>query len=77
MSKFARLLEREGEQVLVVKDRGPDGQPQLIIRFNTPKGNHARLNFEFEQEGDREVAFGMTDENVWKLVDETNGESPF
>lgn len=79
MNKFARLLVREsGEQVLMQKERDQeDNSPGFSIRFNTAKGNHARLLFSFDSEVDRDMQFeNVSDQEILDIVDSHNETSP-
>lgn len=40
MTHFAKLYERDGEQVLVTKEQDDDGEPMLKIRFKSNNAGH-------------------------------------
>jgi hypothetical protein len=74
---FAKLFEREGQQVLVTKDQDDEGEPVLTIRFKSNEAGHdisTRLAFKKDTKLDKwevlarvfdsmdaERAFGLRD----------------
>lgn len=75
MSKFAKLYEREGQQVLVTSDQDEDGEPCLTIRFKSNVSDHeisTRLAFKKSAKLDKwevlDQAFdAMTEEKAFDL----------
>lgn len=41
MSKFAKLFERNGQQVLVTKGEDSEGNPALVFRFESNVSEHS------------------------------------
>lgn len=77
MTQFAKLYERADGQVLVVKERDPEGSPGFSVRFNTKHGNHATLSFGFDSDADRDAAFeALSEADAVGIVQHHNETSP-
>jgi hypothetical protein len=81
MSKFAKLYERDGKQVLVLKGENEDGGPALEFRFLTDVAEHSvALNVTIRHTEDRDayealdLAFDeMTEDRAFNTRDKTPG----
>lgn len=62
MNIFAKLYERDGEQVLVTKDEmDDDGSPCVRVTFRVPVGT-ASADFAYKSEEDRDRGFALIGE---------------
>ena len=74
--KFAKLFERDGEQVLVRKE-DLDGDPTVFVTFDI-EGHLATLNFSFNDAHDgyeaRDAVFATIDEDAaFEIVKQAGG----
>lgn len=75
MSKFAKIFERDGKQVLVLKDENDDGKALLQFRFlSDVSDNFMCVGYAFSDLSQRDEAFDrVTDDNAFGVRDMTPG----
>lgn len=77
MSDFAKLFEREGQQVLLFKDKDDDGDPAIKVVFETERGNRCTLAFGYAKSAARDIAFdGIDESDAFDIVDDATKGIP-
>ncbi len=60
---FAKLFERDGDQVLVMKSKSDDKEPILNVIFEVLGTGKATVSVFFDSEEDLDEALGIIDED--------------
>lgn len=72
---FAKLFERDGRQIVVMKEwNDEEDMDEITLRSRTKSGHSFMLKLSFADEGPRDRAFDDMDEaKAFRIIDRTPG----